>query len=88
MNISDANTYRDAAVAAIDAGDYATARTQIDKAIAALGTAPDSEAGDFSIEWSNCRKDLLSMSKMCTQRLSAASGIQVSKVTYANPEGT
>lgn len=83
MSVSTLNTYRDAAVAAIAGGDYATALGNLRAAQTLLATMPDARAAENSLNWD--REAIARAITDCQRAIGAAAGIQRSKVTYSRP---
>ena len=73
-------TRRDAALAAIDAGDYAQALIELRAAKVILATQPEVVHRDDSLKW--FRDSIDSLIKEAKQESPAATGFQYPPVTY------
>ena len=85
MSVASLNTYRDAALAAIAAADYATARTAAEQALVVLSTMPNARNGAASQEWD--REGIQAVITLCNRRSAASSGPRRGRITYARPTG-
>lgn len=89
MSVATINAAADAAAAALDAGDYSTARRQALKAKILIAALPDSQRGGgesaSELRWRGSEVDafLVELSKLEAQAAIVADGIHHSKVTYA-----
>jgi len=78
------NTKVTAAIAASEAGDYATALTMLASAKALLAAMPDRQIGDgVTLTWDRAAIDSLLVHFQ--QRSNAATGITRTKITYTRP---
>lgn len=80
--MSDVSTYKAylaAALAAMNAGDWATAGDEILKAETALAALPDTEVAEDRIEWG---RQLASLKADVRGRQAASVGIQRTKIKY------
>jgi len=85
MSVASLNTYRDAALAAIAAGDYASARTAAEQALVVLSTMPNGRADANSQEWD--REGIQAVITICNRRVAASSGPRRGRITYTRPSG-
>lgn len=83
MSVTDINTYVAAAVTAIDAGSYATARNKLMAAKALLIALPDSSKGSEQLRWD--RNAIDELIQQCKALASATTGIQRTYVEYIQP---
>ena len=83
MSVATLNTYRDAAVTALAAGQYATALTNLRAAKALLATMPDTRKGEESMTWD--REGIDRLIADCQRGQAAAAGVQRARTTYTRP---
>lgn len=87
-SVADLNTFIDAGIAALDAGDAAGAVRQFIKAKAVLITLPDSEQGPEQVRFDKTAIDqLIADARREENRDLAAPGLSRQKVTYVRPTG-
>jgi hypothetical protein len=82
--LSDVTTYHGyitAAVAAMEAGDWATASTEILKAEATLAALPDSEVANDRVEWGRNLESLKASIRSQQAASASGGGIQRTKIT-------
>ena len=79
--VANVNTYADAAIAAVLAGDLATAATQARAAQIALATLPDARSDSESLTWD--RESIATLIKEIKTEQNSIQGIQTSKTHYA-----
>lgn len=74
---------KDAAIAAMAAGDWATASAELNRLQATLGVTPDIEREGFSSKYERewCDKQIARIDR----KVGAAVGIQTTKFRYAAP---
>ena len=77
------NAHCEAGIAAMAAGDWATAISELMQAWTALVAMPDSERLGNSIKWS--RGEVGELLKSVRQHNAGSTGFQQTKVTYARP---
>ncbi len=91
MTVAALNTQRDAAVAALLAGDYATAKQHAlaAKLLLSTGMASVSESaggGSRSMSWdANAIDEFL---RECDRMLAGTGGVRTTKITYARPSSS
>lgn len=84
MSANLINTKVAAAIAASEAGDYATATTLVESAKLLLAAMPDRQAGDgVTLTWDRAAIDTLLAHYR--RRAGAAVGITRTKITYTRP---
>lgn len=86
-DVSRLKTYRDAAITALAAGDYATAIQQAMAAKLMIATMPDLREEDRQITWNAEAIDqfIAQCRDLATAAAVATSGIRQTKITYARP---
>lgn len=82
-DVETLNTYRDAAITAVAAGDNATALSNARAAAAMLATMPNSTFEGTALTWD--REAIQAFIKDCNARIGAAAGIQTTKRVYVRP---
>ena len=76
--VAEINTRIDAAVAFMDAGDYASAKSKLETVQVLMVALPDAEKGDESLKWDREAVDaaLQRLGKLATAASLSASGIR------------
>ena len=86
MSLAQINTKMAAAVAALEAGDYATALTNALCAQGLVAASPTSEHGNDKISWQDNKiADFVANVRRAQAADTASGGMQQTKVTYVRP---
>ena len=85
MSASELTTLIDAAVAANEAKDFATALLKLRSARMTLMKMPDGRAGEHELRWR--MSDIESMIADVEQARAAAGGVRTTKITRGNVTG-
>lgn len=85
MSASELSTLIDAAVAANEAGNFATALSKLRSAPMTLMKMPDRRAGEHEMRWR--MSDIESMIANLKQADAAKIGVRTTKITYVKPAG-
>lgn len=90
MSVADINTAMDNAVAALSAGDYASAISYATRSLGLMAVLPDSRHGSGEMRWRTAGVE--SFIDQCRKLQSSSTGLgstsgvmQTQKVIYANP---
>lgn len=89
-DVARLHTYRDSAIAALLAGDYATALQQATAAKLMLATMPSTKDETREVAWNAQAIDefIAQCQRLATTAAVSAGGIRQTRVTYARPESS
>lgn len=87
MSVASINTRCAVAAAAIDAGDFATALSNLRSARVLMAALPDSSKGDTSLRWDRASIDrmIADLTQQQTQTTMRSRGIRRTSINYKNP---